>query len=480
MTQSKISKKQADFTNRAFQTLHLLEDKKRKRFLKFLQSPYFIQSETLFDLCSTFISLIEKGKKLFDREAVWSKITKGEPYNDVLFRKYCSDILKHLQTFMAHESVSDDPVKQAVECVEFVSVNKIETLYKTSVEEMNACLDQVSYKSTVHYLHAYRFERQYYAMMDFAVQVDKRANLNQISQNLDMLYLIEKLKIAGVAISQKRTRNETYQIAMVEEILETIKQFELEKYPGLSVNYYSFMTLYDEENLEHYYQLRRLLQKYTNDIPKNEALDIYDSALHYCTGKVNTGHPQFFQEYFDLFDEGLRRNIFLVNGEMATWRFNNMVAAGLRLNKFDWTEQFIKKYHTFLPKENQQNSLTFNLARVYRFQKKHHDVITLLQNVEYEDIGHNLISKMMLLITYFELQEIETLISFLNSFSIFLKRHRNIPTQRRTGYLNLIKYTRKLIRLDFSNRKAVEKLRSEISSNKAAVINHEWLLEKLA
>jgi hypothetical protein len=51
--------------------------------------------------------------------------------------------------------------------------------------------------------------------------------------------------------------------------------------------------------------------------------------------------------------------------------------------------------------------------------------------------GYNLISKAVLLITYYELNERETLGSFTVSFRTFLNRQKDVPAQRREGYLNL-------------------------------------------
>jgi hypothetical protein len=106
-------------------------------------------------------------------------------------------------------------------------------------------------------------------------------------------------------------------------------------------------------------------------------------------------------------------------------------------------------------------------------------VLALLRNIEYEDIGYNLISKAMLTITYYELEEYDTLDSLLESFRVFLNRHKNIPTQTRKIYLNLIKYTRRLMRLAPIDKPAIALLREEIISEKANTVNHEWLLEKL-
>jgi hypothetical protein len=83
------------------------------------------------------------------------------------------------------------------------------------------------------------------------------------------------------------------------------------------------------------------------------------------------------------------------------------------------------------------------------------------------------------LITHYERKDFDVLESFLDSFRVFLTRHKHIPQQRRAGYLNLLKYTRKLIRLLPGDKKAIKKTREDVLKNKGSIVNHEWLLEKL-
>lgn len=102
-----------------------------------------------------------------------------------------------------------------------------------------------------------------------------------------------------------------------------------------------------------------------------------------------------------------------MEGELSPWDFRNIVVLGLRLGETDWVENFINTHKNFIPEAMRANAVSFNLAQVYFYQKKYEKVMVLLQKVEYEDLTYNLNSKSLLLIAYYELQEIETLHSLL-------------------------------------------------------------------
>ena len=469
-----------EHTNKVFQVLRLLDPVERKRLVKYLNSPYFNQSKTLARLGDILLDHLEKGKEGFDRKSVWQKLFAGESYDDVNFRKYCSDLLKQVEGFMAQEAIALDEARQSIDALDFVVRRKIEPLFNSSLRQARSELDKTRYRSLDYYKKAYAIERHYYSMMDFDVKVNVRANIEEISTNLDVFYWIEKLKLYSSVLSQKRTGNFNYELNFVEEILVYLQKFSIEEVPELAIYYYSFLTLHDEENEAHYYNLRRLLDKYGGVMPQQEAIELFDSALHYCTGKLNKGNRAFLEEYFEMFENAIVEGIFIIEGELASWRLNNVIGVALRLGKLDWAENFIEAYKDYLPADTRQNTYTFNLARVYRYQGKFDKVLSLISNIEYEDIGYNLISKTMLIITYYELDSFDALDSFTESFRVFLNRHKNIPQQRRRLYLNLLKYVRRITRIVPGDKAAIEKLREEITAEKASTVNYEWLLEKLA
>lgn len=466
------------FTNKVFQVLQCLQPPEGRRFMKFLHSPYFNQSKTLSYLAELLLAEIAEGRDGFDRETIWSQLSPGEGYDDVNFRKYCSDLLKLVERFFAQEYLEQDKSRQAIDLLTFVARRKVTPLFNSALRQAKAEIERHDYRSIEFYHRNYQIERLYYTMMDFDVKIDVHFNIEKISNNLDVFYWIEKLKLYCSVLSQKRTGTFSYDVMFIEEVLEFLKTYPVDEVPELAIYYYAYLTLLDE-NIENYYKLRDVLDKYGTLMPKQEATGLFDSALNYCIGKVNKGNRDFAREYFNLMEKALDNNIFIINEEFANWRYNNVVGMAILLGKLEWAEQFIEQYKKMLPLDTQENTYAFNLARVYRQQKKFDKVLRLLHNMEYEDISYNLISKMMLIITYFELDEVDALESLTESFRVFLNRHKNIPQQRRKSYLNFLKYVRRLNRLVPGDRAAVDKLRAEIQQDKAVTVNHDWLLEKL-
>lgn len=265
----------------------------------------------------------------------------------------------------------------------------------------------------------------------------------------------------------------------MDEIVAEVKKGELDDVPPVAVYFQIYLTYIDAEDTDHYFKLMKILEKFGDDFPRNEAEFIYQAALNYCVKKLNQGSRQFLEEYFNVFVILLEKKLLLTDGELSPWHFRNIVVIALRLGKSNWTEDFIKNYKKFLPESMRDNAVSFNTAKLYFSQKRFEKVIELLRTVEYEEFTYNLNSKTMLLSTYYEMDEIEPLYSLMDSFRTYLNRHKDFSAAKRKPYLNLIKYTKMLTRITPGDKKALEKLKLEVEETKD-ISSLNWLKEKIA
>jgi hypothetical protein len=86
-------------------------------------------------------------------------------------------------------------------------------------------------------------------------------------------------------------------------------------------------------------------------------------------------------------------------------------------------------------------------------------------------------AKMMLLKIYYELDEVDALESLLESMRAYLNR-KEVTGYYRSNYQNIIRYTRKLVRINPYDKAPKEKLRQEIQQVNP-LTEREWLLRQL-
>jgi hypothetical protein len=454
----------------------------QNRLRKFITSPYFNKNESLvllFDFLTANINI--KADNELEKEEIWNAIYPGATYDDVLFRKNCSDLLKLIESFLAQQIYEENPIHQATYLIEAVGKRKLERLFNSTMKTARRLTDQHLFKSAEYYLFQFQIEKNYYELSEQAYKRTSRKNVEEILNSLDRFFLAEKLRFYCSVLSQQSIVSYEYKLLFIDEIIQYIEKYSFDEVPPVAIYYQIYKTYTETENAEHYFRLIRLLERYGDLFPKKEAEFMYQAALNYCIRKLNQGSRQFLEEYFNLSVILLQKELLLKDGELSPWDFRNIVVIALRLGKYDWTETFIQDYKSLLPENFRENAVSFNLAQLYFYQKNYDKVIELLQTVDYEDFSYNLNSKVLLMNSYYEIEEIEPLYSLLESFRAYLNRHKNIPAFRRNPYNNLIKFTKKLTRIMPGDRDSIARLRDEIErSGEGTIANTHWLQEKLA
>jgi hypothetical protein len=99
--------------------------------------------------------------------------------------------------------------------------------------------------------------------------------------------------------------------------------------------------------------------------------------------------------------------------------------------------------------------------------------------VTYNDIFYNLDSKVTLLKTYYELDETDAMLGFMDTFNTFLRRQKQVSKFHRESYLNLIKYVKKLATTPPGNKDRLNLLEKDIDLT-PGLPDKLWLKEKIS
>ena len=79
---------------------------------------------------------------------------------------------------------------------------------------------------------------------------------------------------------------------------------------------------------------------------------------------------------------------------------------------------------------------------------------------------------------YFELYEIDPLLSLLDAFKVYLKRNKLISNYMKTSYRNLIKYTQKALRIADGDKDKWKVLHASVKEVKH-IASYTWLIEQI-
>ena len=454
----------------------------QNRLRKYIRSPYFNVNETLmtfYDVLSEHINANGKAGEL-TKEQIWGQLYENETFNDVRFRKLSSDLLKLVEGFLAQQIYDKDNLQQTNFLLEAVNEKKIERLYKSSTRQAQIWSDVRNQKPAGYYYYQFEIQKKLYDLNEAELKRFEKSNVEEIINNLDYFYLAEKLKWYCTVLSRQNLISHEYQLLFIDEIISHMDKYTYDNVPLIRIYYLIFLTQ-TANNEEHYFALKDLLSKYWMTLPLKDAEEAYTNMFSYCIKKMNQGNAEFYREFLNLSKDLLKTDILLARGELNPWYFRNAVMASLRLNEYEWAEQFINDFENKLPIDFRKNAVSYNRALVYFYQKKYDKVIPLLQSVEYDELVYNLSSKSILLAVYYDLDADEALGSLMESFKTFLNRHKEISDVQRILYSNLMKYIKKLLKLIPGDQKEIAKIKQEMEDDKKiGIASMKWVYEKLA
>lgn len=453
--------------------LSLLSEWELNGLDKFLQSPFFNRNEALVGL----LALWRKG--IQSKEQAWQALFPAQAYHDHRMRLLMSDLLRLSEDYLVHQELRQRPATRQIHLMQALRQRSADDLHQFTWRKFlrkghpGPAGPQAAME--MYLLHA-----EQNAWLDQRPTRTRESHLQPTLDRLDEFFIFSKLRYACIAMSNRRVLDRHSEIALLDGILQHLERVPPgENTPGIAIYYQIYLLLSAENPGPHYDQLKVLLAAHAARFDPDEARTMYAFALNHCVRSINRGQSEYLREILELYQRGLEEEILLEKGELSPWNYKNIVVAGLRLSEFTWTEAFIEGYRSRIPEAYRENAYTYNLAKLFFYRADYAKVLQLLQRVEYEDVFYNLDSKVMLLKIYFESEELEALESLIDSFRTYLRRNRDISSEHRRNYQNLIRFVRQLSRWQRGDQVTLAKIAEEIRQTDQ-LADANWLRAKVA
>lgn len=406
-----------------------------------------------------------------------------------------------------HEQKISNRMTELLHCVEealaFISLRKEEGKRKTlllkefrmkngnkQVESLaNEWIDKLDNSEpkngALFYLaHVNHLEYDNYAIARGVRKKDE--SLQKASNYLDLYFVVEKLRLTCEMLNRQNIIGAVYDTGISATLINLLKinGNNYLQHPIIAIYYNIYLTLTDGDNPIHYQKLFRLLQKNGKRFEHAEARQLYEYVQNYCIKKVNTGNVNYITEIFNIYQQQLDFGILLNEGELSEYDYKNITSVGLRLEKFDWTHNFIEQYKGKINPSQQKNAYTYNLSSYFYYTQNYKNAIRLLQDVEFTDVFYHMGAKLMLFKMYYETEQTEPFYSLIDAFKVYLYRNKGVSLYQRKSYLNFIRFAKRIFDLKINPpipklfQVRISKIQQQMETNKATV-SLVWLQERV-
>lgn len=407
--------------------------------------------------------------------AIFAQLYPGEPFNDGRVRYLKARLYTLLRQFIflnLPEMLFED-----VAVLRYLRENKLAELYRKEQNKLEAGLRENPAADTVSYLHRYFLSFEWHNHHTKTNRVATQY-LEQLNLNLDLFFLVEKLKLACTAFNLKRLYNVQADTSLLEPLLLHIQAQQLyEQHPLLGIYYYAYRMLVSND-VVFYYQLKSNLLEKDRQYPADEIKDAYLLAMNFCIQEINKGNAGFYREAFLLYEQGIQKHILLENGYLSPITYSNAITIALRGRDYKSALQFIETNKKILQGSEQEGYYFFNLSKYYFETGNFEKVIELYYQSNIRELLLNIQVRIIQIKAFYEKNELELCQNLIDNLKQLLSR-KGILAYHKDNYDNFCKIFKQLLAINHYDKNARAKLLAR-ANNLSPLTEKNWLLEKIS
>lgn len=432
------------------ETLRSLTPQEFKRFSRFVESPYFNKNERLIQ----FVAYLSKYAPDFDhqglhRERVYKKLFPFTTFDEQKVREQTSFLYKLLKQFLVVEARAQKPFDQDLLLLKQFRRRGLEIPFEILEKKMTPKVEKGPFRHEAYYLNQFLLAVEKDRM--FAQKGERKfdESLQDISNNFDLYYLANKLKLSCRMLNRNNLIQSNYQPKLTEGIIEQL----VRSYPNylfipiIQIYYSIYHALKDKSKENHFFQLKELLGRYAHLYPKDDAREMYKYAQNYCIQMINDGQNRFLSQLFDLYLQQFENKIIFKKGILSARDYKNLLTTGIKLQYQDRVWKMMHDYKALLSADLKEDVFHYNLIQFYYAFGQEEKLVQLMDAYTFQNIHYYVGSKYVLYQTMYNRQQFQALVSDLETFKLYVTRHRSLNHRSKQETLGFIRILLKTVEM---------------------------------
>jgi len=463
------------------------------RLNDFLLSPYHNKDQRVVKLLQALI-------KYALNEEVFDSLTQMKVYQTVfldssvtktvlskreteLLRVKMSVLLKLAQRFLTIEAIEENTAPESNLLHKKLLEKKQFRLLTRRITKIKKLLEGTKAKGIEEYRHNFILETNQLNVLAYQRLLIKEGNFLTLIANLDIIYLLQKLKLqAEMSSLIKLTNTKNYDFGPMNAIDKLLELPQYSREPLIFL-YRTINELIETNKETTYFYLLELLEQYANIIPINDLAGFYTVACNFCTRQIRLGKLSYNKKLLTLYKIIEERNLLLDKDALQIVKLKNIVALSCKNSEFEWAAKIIDKYCPLLNKDIQESVFHFNMGGIEFYKGNYNEAISHLIRVETNNLtyDYNLDCKIILLKSHYQIDTLydERTMRVFRSAEQFVQTNKLMPVTTKKSYKNFILILINLYRVRHNiGKRTLESIQNKLE-NMEFVSDKKWLLEQM-
>lgn len=302
-------------------------------------------------------------------------------------------------------------------------------------------------------------------------------DFQELARAHEQAFVIEKLRYGCMLSSHQAVEKKEYDQGLLPLLLQYLDGHTYLENPVVAAWYHGYFAQKDPQATRHFTRMKNILAAHGRLFSDEELHNLYLMAVNFCILRINSGDNDFLNELFDLYQTGLSQGIFLENGLISRFSYNNIVNIALKTQRLEWAFGFLERYRPVLEASFRDATYHFNLARCHYENGDFSAALISLTRIEYDDVLQNMMAKTLQAKIYYQTLEFQALESLLDSMLVYLQRKKMLGYHKE-NFSNMARFLRRILAIKPGDKGEKAKLAAEIAECKK-LVEKGWLLSVL-
>ncbi len=471
--------------SKLFTLLSLLSEEEYKRFGRFIRSPYYGYNphlSPLYKYISKYFPNLDSTK--LNRELVFKKIFVGEAFDWNKLRKLMSALTQLTEEFLIVLELEKTPFQKRKWLAQALSNRGEFVMFDKETKHLLHKLEERPHRDINYFQERTDLLSRRYFHPEYKRYDKEDLTMQELTESLDSYFGLAKMRY-GLEI---KNRNKLFSINIEERFILALKQETqnglLSKIPIFKI--YSLLhSAISSQEEEEILAFEKDFFQNSMYLPRIDAQVIFFNGLNFFIRKLNQGSVNYYRKILNWYKLGLDRDLIIEKNIISETTYANIVVIACKEKEFNWADDFIEEYQSFLHPEIQEDVFLLNKCILSFYQDKFEEITFFISS-------HSFSPRFLPKIRLLEIQAIfgqyltdssyfEVLIAKIKAFDIFIKRTNVLSSESSKPYHKSIKLiesvANKLIKKE--KKEAIILWLNDKGRNKDSNIKN-WILEMLS
>ena len=397
-------------------------------------------------------------------------------------RKIVSDFVKILEKFYALKGFEKDSLGEKGYLIRELRDRQLYKLFNSLLDDTKQYHKSNVRKGYMNYINYLRLNLEEYFLYN---SQNEDSSMFQASMNISSVseiihiqsILFEQINMKLYCLDCKLEKDELNNIKSIVDYIERKSELFQKEHQGVYVLYLVYRMIENINDESKAHDALDYINKNFDFLTVNFLQFSYEVIIRFYIIQVNSGDSKSLSDLFNIIKEIERKELFSKIQHIQPLNFLTGISVALSFNDVDFAESFLHKYNCKMNAEYRKNVTTICQAMLEFAKGRFTHARNLLMKDKTKNISMYIFSKLTLLKSLYEINELRVVLPLIDTVKHYLNRHIVAKSPYRDSIFAFLNSLNTLCTSKRKNGRGADKLLKKLNESKV-FFQKRWIIEK--